>query len=84
MGGKLKITADLCNLAVCVFAKFEGCAAKTLGGVGIFKEAIFFKKKALSPNFASRLPVGQFKLSEMTRNDLWCDITSLIKFDDVF
>ena len=44
-----------------VCAKFEGCAAKTVGGVG-FLRVTGFSKKALLPNFASRLPVWWYRL----------------------
>ena len=53
---KIGLLEDLCNLVVSVCAKFEGCAAKTVGGVG-FLRVTGFSKKALLPNFASRLPV---------------------------
>ena len=41
---------------MCVCAKFEGWAGKTVGGVGFLKLK-GFSKTALLPNFASRLPV---------------------------
>ena len=53
---KTRLLDDLCNLVVSVCAKLEGYAAKTLGGSRIFKDNGFFKK-ALLPNFVSRLPV---------------------------
>ena len=36
---------DLCNLVVGVCAKFEGCAANTVGEVEFFKVTGFSKKK---------------------------------------
>ena len=58
MEGKFKNPASRgpLNLVVSVCAKFEECAAKTVGGVG-FLRVTGFSKKALLPNFASRLPV---------------------------
>ena len=42
-------------------AKFEGCAVKTVGGLG-FLSVTDFSKKALFPNFASGLPVWWYRL----------------------
>ena len=44
-----------------VWAKFEGCAAKTVGGVE-FLRVTGFSKKVLLPNFASWLPVWSYRL----------------------
>ena len=43
MGGKFKnlTSKDVHNLVVSVCAKFEGCAAKTVGGVGFLTKAYF-------------------------------------------
>ena len=46
-------------MSVC--AKVEGCAAKTVRGVG-FLGVMSISKKALLPNFASRLPVWWYRL----------------------
>ena len=50
-------------MSVC--GKFEGCAAKTVGGVGFLRVTVFLKK-ALLPNFTSQLPVNgtDFKLDK--------------------
>ena len=42
---KFRILEDLCNLVASVCAKFEGCAAKTVGEVGFLRVTVF--KKAL-------------------------------------
>ena len=74
---------DLGNLDVCVRAKFEGCAAKTVKGVGFLRAPVFQKK-----NYCQISHYGcQFHgtdLANKTRNDLGCYIISLIKFDEVF
>ena len=46
-------------MSVC--AKFEGCAAKTVGVVGVLR-VTGFSKKALLPNFVSGLPVWWYRL----------------------
>ena len=39
---KIRLLEDLRNLAVNVWEKFEGCPAKTVGGVGFFRVTVFF------------------------------------------
>ena len=53
---KIRLLEDLHHSVVSVCAEFEGCATKTVGGVG-FLSVTVFSKKALLPNFASQLPV---------------------------
>ena len=53
---KIWLLEDLRNLVGNARAKFEGCAAKTVGGVG-FLRVTRFSRKLLLPNFASQLPV---------------------------
>ena len=45
-GGKSKIRLleALCHLVVSIFSKFEGCAAKTVGGIGLLRVMFFLKK----------------------------------------
>ena len=58
---KIWLLEALCNLVVSVCAKFEGFAAKTVGGVG-FLRVVGFSKKAPLSNFASWLPVRVYRL----------------------
>ena len=55
LGGKLKNRASLGPFysVVSVRAKFEGCAAKTVGRV-VFSRIKGLLQKAVLPNFASR------------------------------
>ena len=46
-------------MSVC--AKFEGCAAKTVGGVGFWR-VTGFSKKAVLADFASRVPIKWYRL----------------------
>ena len=61
---KIRLLEDLYNLVVSVCAKFEGCNAKSVGGVG-FLRVTSFSKKALLPKFASQLPVWWYRLQTL-------------------
>ena len=67
-------------MSVC--AKFEGCAAKTIGEVGFLRVTVFFKKSTIA-KFRLTVPslmVQTLKLANMTRNALgYC----ILKFDKV-
>ena len=64
-----------------VCAKFEGCAEKTLGGVvGVFKKSTNAKFRLT----VDSLMVPTSNLANMTRNNLECYISSLIKFEEPF
>ena len=51
----------LCNLFLSVCAKFERCAAKTVGGVGFLAKAYFFAVAVL-PIPRLRLPELRYRL----------------------
>ena len=55
------VRPDLHNLVVSVCAKFEGCAAKTVGEVGFLPKAHFFAVAVL-PIPRSRLPELRYRL----------------------
>ena len=45
---KIGLLEDLSNLVVSIPAKFEGCAAKIVGGVGFFSVTGFFQKSTIA------------------------------------
>ena len=53
---KIWLLEYLTNKVVSVSDKFEGCATKIVGGVGLFSVTGFFEKAPL-PISAARLPV---------------------------
>ena len=59
---KIRLLEDFCNLVGSIWVKFQGCAAKTVGGVG-FLTVTGFSKKALLLNCASWLNGTTFKLA---------------------
>ena len=51
---KIRLLEDICDLVVSVSAKFEGCAVKTVGGVGFLRVIDFEKKKTLLPRYTAK------------------------------
>ena len=41
---KIQLLENLCILILSVYAKFEGCAANTVGGAGLLRVTGFFQK----------------------------------------
>ena len=82
---KMRFLEDLCNLVVSVYAKYEGHAAKTVGGVG-FLRVTGLSKSAIAKFHltVSCLMVETSNLANMMRNNLWGYNTSSIKFGEIF
>ena len=62
---KIRLLEDLHNLVVSIRGKFEGCAAKTVGGVAFLRVTGLSKKHfcQISPN-GCQFDGADFKLSE--------------------
>ena len=79
---KIRLLKDLCSLVVSVPAKFEGCAAKNVGGVGFLRVTGFSKKHycRISPH-GFQMDFTDFKLGKHVNK--WSMMLQY-KFDKVF